>query len=101
MSDKQPRKDPRTSSEPDGDAESTRDRRRSRKIEARHEVEFDAKGNPVWQVRVDSPSRRQDDDTFDLLKCLDVEGLSLSDEEPATDKGLGYDPYARDVKKKK
>ena len=60
----------------------------------RSEVTFDAKGNPVWEVRVEAPRRREDDDTVDLLQILDSDELSLQDEEPET--RTGYDPYARD-----
>lgn len=77
-----------------------RRRRPSDEVEVRHEVRFDAKGNPVWEVRVDSPRRRKDDDTFNLLKCLDTEDLSLEveDEDDADeDSGTGaYLLYNRD-----
>jgi hypothetical protein len=78
-----------------------RERRRARKPPSHSEVRFDAKGNPVWHVRVDVPMRRKDDDdTFDFLKCLDVEGLSLSEDEPERKEGgVGYDPYGHHNKK--
>lgn len=41
------------------------------------QIEFDAKGNPVLKVRVDVPRRREDDNTIDLLKCLDADALNL------------------------
>ncbi len=41
-------------------------------------VKFDAKGNPVLEVRTDVPRRRGDDNTIDLLKCLDADGLKLA-----------------------
>ena len=44
-------------------------------------VHFDAKGNPVLEIRAEAPRRRKDDDTIDLLKCLDDESLSLVDED--------------------
>lgn len=44
-------------------------------------VRFDAKGNPVWEVRTDVPRRRKDDNTIDLLKCLDDDSLALADDE--------------------
>ena len=44
-------------------------------------VVFDAKGNPVWDIRVTVPRRREDDDTVDLLKCIDPDSLSLEDEQ--------------------
>ena len=40
-------------------------------------VKFDAKGNPVLEVRTDVPRRRGDDKTIDLLKCLDADALNL------------------------
>jgi hypothetical protein len=45
-------------------------------------VRFDDQGNPVWEVRVDIPRRRDGDDTIDLLKCLDNSLLSLEEDEP-------------------
>jgi hypothetical protein len=45
-------------------------------------VRWDDKGNPVWEVRMDIPRRREDDDTIDLLKCLDNSLLSLEEDEP-------------------
>jgi hypothetical protein len=57
------------------------------------DVTFDAKGNPVWQLKVDLPRRRKEDDTLDLIKCLDVDSLSLADESEGPDTGGGYDPY--------
>jgi hypothetical protein len=45
-------------------------------------VRFDDLGNPVWEVRVDIPRRRDGDDTIDLLKCLDNSLLSLEEDEP-------------------
>jgi hypothetical protein len=48
-------------------------------------VKFDAKGNPVLEVRTDVPRRRGDDDTIDLLKCLDADALNLQlEDEPKT-----------------
>jgi len=47
------------------------------------QIKFDAKGNPVLEVRVDVPRRREDDKTIDLLKCLDADGLNLQlEDEP-------------------
>ncbi len=71
------------------------------------DIRFDAKGNPVWEMRTTVPRRRQDDDTFDLLKVLDVDSLSIAEESQAgpTDEGnagtpkTGYDPYDRATKK--
>jgi len=47
-------------------------------------VKFDAKGNPVLEVRTDVPRRRGDDNTIDLLKCLDADGLKLALEDDVT-----------------
>jgi hypothetical protein len=48
-------------------------------------VKFDAKGNPVLEVRTDVPRRRGDDNTIDLLKCLDADALNLElEDEPKT-----------------
>jgi hypothetical protein len=48
-------------------------------------VKFDAKGNPVLEVRTDVPRRREDDNTIDLLKCLDADALKLQlEDEPKT-----------------
>ena len=41
------------------------------------QIKFDDKGNPVLEVRVDVPRRREDDNTIDLLKCLDADALNL------------------------
>jgi hypothetical protein len=46
-------------------------------------VKFDAKGNPVLEVRTDVPRHRADDNTIDLLKCLDADALNLQlEDEP-------------------
>ena len=44
-------------------------------------VHFDEKGNPVFEIRTDVSRRRKDDDTIDLLKCLNDESLSLADDD--------------------
>jgi hypothetical protein len=54
-------------------------------------VTYDAKGDPVWEWRVDVPRRREDDSTIDLLKCLDVNDLRLEDEPKEPDQGIN--PY--------
>jgi hypothetical protein len=59
------------------------------------DVKFDAKGNPVLQIRADEPRRRKDDDTIDLLKRLELESLSLADDD-AVQQVIGYDPYGRE-----
>ena len=56
------------------------------------EVTFDAKGNPVWQLAVEIPRRRANDEPVDLLECLDVDSLSLEDDNGAKDTP-GYNPY--------
>jgi hypothetical protein len=56
-------------------------------------VGHDDLGNAVWNWRVEVPRRRDDDPTVDLLQCLDVDGLSLEDdEEPKTDE-KSFNPY--------
>jgi len=59
------------------------------------EVKFDAKGNPVWEIRIDVPRRRKEDDTVDLLKCLDSDSLSIVDD-PNHIGPPGYNPYGND-----
>jgi chorismate-pyruvate lyase len=44
------------------------------------QIRFDAKGNPVLDVRTNVPRRREEDDTIDLLKCLDNSQLSIEDD---------------------
>ena len=44
------------------------------------EVSFDSKGNPVLDIRTDASRRRTDDETLDLLKCLENSSLSIDDE---------------------
>jgi hypothetical protein len=63
------------------------------KLKPRARITFDAKGNPVWEAAIDTPLRRESDNTIDLLKCLDVEDLSLADDGLEDD--VGYDPYRR------
>ena len=64
--------------------------RRKAQCAPEHVVRFDAKGDPIWEVRTDHiPRRREEDDTINLLKCLVPESLSLEDEhDPA-----GFNPY--------
>ena len=45
------------------------------------EYKFDDKGNSVLEVRTDARRRRLDDDTIDLLECLDVDDVKLELEE--------------------
>jgi hypothetical protein len=54
----------------------------------------DQLGNAVWEWRVDVPRRRDDDPTIDLLECLDVDGLSIEeDEEKKPLKKGNFNPY--------
>jgi hypothetical protein len=55
-------------------------------------VGHDDQGNAVWEWRVDVPARREDDPTIDLLECLDVEGLSLEDDNAKTGTD-NFNPY--------
>jgi hypothetical protein len=68
----------------------------SDKPDVHADISFDAKGNPVWEVRVESPRRRSDDDTIDLLKCLDSDLLLEQEEEDELSTTGGYNPYNRD-----
>ena len=45
-------------------------------------VTFDARGNPVLDVRTNVSRRRADDNTIDLLECLNENdlGLEISDD---------------------
>lgn len=56
-------------------------------------VSHDDLGNAVWEWRVDVPRRRDDDPTIDLLDCLDVDGMSLEDDESAPDEEESFNPY--------
>lgn len=55
-----------------------RDPRNTDDSQVSRQIKFDEKGNPVLEVRVDVPRRRQDDNTIDLLKCLDADALKLT-----------------------
>ena len=55
-------------------------------------VGHDDLGNAVWEWRVDVPRRRDDDPTIDLLDCLDVDGLSIEDEESENSEDK-FNPY--------
>ncbi len=57
-------------------------------------VRYDAKGDPVWEWRVEEPRRRQDDPTLDMLKALECEELRLVDDTgtmPSAEHGIN--PY--------
>lgn len=56
-------------------------------------VARDELGNAVWEWRVDVPRRRDDDPTIDLLECLDVDGLSIEDDEKKPRKQGNFNPY--------
>jgi hypothetical protein len=47
------------------------------KAHVRRKVTFDGNGDPVLNVFIDVPRRRQGDETIDALKCLDATALSL------------------------
>ena len=51
------------------------------KLQTSSSVHFDEKGNPVLEIRSAVQRRRKDDNTIDLLKCLDDESLSLADDD--------------------
>ena len=53
----------------------------------------DQLGNAVWEWRVDVPRRRDDDPTIDLLECLDVDGLSIEEDEKKPLKKGNFNPY--------
>jgi len=52
----------------------------STKPEVSREVRFNANGDPVLDVRTDVSRRRKDDDTVDLLKCLEDTALSIAED---------------------
>ena len=56
-------------------------------------VNHDDLGNAVWEWRVDVPRRRDDDPTIDLLDCLDVDGMSLEDEDSTDESEPSFNPY--------
>jgi len=56
-------------------------------------VGHDDLGNAVWEWRVDVPAHRDGDPTIDLLECLEVDGLSLEDEDDGTPKTDNFNPY--------
>ena len=56
------------------------------------QVNFNDKGNAVWEWRVDVPRRRDEDATIDLLECLDTSELSI-DEEKDEEKSSEFNPY--------
>ena len=51
------------------------------KLQTSSSVRFDEQGNPVLEIRAAVQRRRKDDNTIDLLKCLDDESLSLADDD--------------------
>lgn len=74
----------------EGDAEAVLEKR----------ITHDAKGDPVLEVRITSPRRRQDDDTVDQLKCLDADSLSLDDPLVEQSGSREFDPYGRSRKQR-
>ena len=90
---------PRSQAPPEDDAGSERRRRRAGgeppKIDPHRlgGVGHDEQGNAVWQWRVDV-RRRDDDPTIDLLECLDVDGLTLDDEDSGeASEAESFNPY--------
>ena len=49
--------------------------------EISRQVRFDAKGNPILDVRTNVTRRREDDDTIDLIECLDADKLDFQIDE--------------------
>lgn len=79
----------------------TGDRRRNRPEaqppKAGGSVTFDDKGNAVWEWRLETPMRREDDPTIDYLKILDVDGLAIEEEQDVDDATDDtFNPYSRD-----
>ena len=74
--------------------------------EAHRAIKFDDKGNAVLEWTIDTPRRRQEDDTIDLLECLDPDGLSLADDVDPPPNGRdagsdGFNPYDKKTKNRK
>jgi hypothetical protein len=92
---KPPRHEPRGSRRPEKVEYEGNERRTGRKPDVHTDIHFDAKGNPVWEVRVETPGRRADDDTIDLLECLDADLFLEPDEDEPQDRD-GYNPYNHD-----
>jgi hypothetical protein len=58
----------------------------------------DDKGDAIWEWRVDVPLRRDEDETINLLKCLEDVDLELADSDDVAeskDPAGGYNPYNR------
>jgi hypothetical protein len=58
----------------------------------------DDKGDAIWEWRVDVPLRRDEDETINLLKCLEDVDLKLADSDEVADTkdpAGGYNPYNR------
>ncbi len=99
------RKDGDELTDPGRERRKIKDRRThaSGKPKAEGSVRFDSRGNAVWELRLDeeTPRRREEDPTVDLLKCLDIDGLEIKDEEdqPSTEadkkEKKKYSPYSR------
>ena len=71
------------------------DRGQAGKVDANAlgKVDHDDLGNAVWNWRVEVPRRRDDDPTIDLLQCLDVDGLSLEDDDEEKPNAHSFNPY--------
>lgn len=71
------------------------DRRKEKDLtKPEHRLGFDAKGDPVWEVRADGIQRRRsNDDTVNLLKCLVPDSLSLEEDAPEKRQESGFNPY--------
>ena len=62
--------------------------------EAEVRVSADVKGDPVLEVRIVSPRRREDDDTVNQMECLEVESLTLESDEDEDGSNF-LNPYAK------
>jgi len=73
----------------------SRERGKPPKVEpgALGRIGHDDLGNAVWTWRVDVPRRRDDDPTLDLLDSLDVDGLSIEDEDEEKPSDGSFNPY--------
>ena len=79
-------------------------RQKAQRPEPQLAIRFDAKEYAVLEWNIDSPRRREEDDTLDLLECLDPDDLALTDEVDATanedDHAGGFNPYDNSTKKR-
>jgi len=56
-------------------------------------IERDDLGNAVWKLHIKSPRRRKDDGEIDPLDVLDIDELSLADDESPRSKRKSFNPY--------